>query len=94
MAIIQVEMNSCGHITLSFVNAKITRHLNDETAYLQSESDIESFLGNLSHRTANAIRAGYRTRIRMDGWIAAHYWGYDAHTLLTTIGQRYAQRTK
>ena len=90
LSLIRLHLNRFGHVELSFVNARILRRLlltvvanggpRHETAYIQHDTDVESLINDLPSRARRELRAGWEVKVRMDGWHAAHYYGYDAHT--------------
>jgi hypothetical protein len=90
MSLIRLQLNRLGHVELSFVNARILRRVlravienggpADETAYIQQDTDVEELIQGLPARARRDLTEGWEVKVRMDGWEAAHYYGYDAHT--------------
>jgi hypothetical protein len=91
MSLISLQMNRFGHVELSFVNARLLRRVlsaviknggpKETTAYLQHDGDVESLLQEIPSQARRDLEAGWEVRVRMDPWYAAHYFGYDAHTV-------------
>jgi hypothetical protein len=90
VSLIRLQLNRFGHIDLSFVNSRILRRVlrtviqnggpRHRTAYIQHDVDVESLIDGLPRRTQRDLREGWEVKVRMDGWEAAHFYGYDAHT--------------
>lgn len=89
MTLIRLHLNRIGHLELTFVNARLLKRVLAQvvknggaahpTAYLQIDTDIEEVLNRLRLKDRQAVEAGWEINVRMDGWEAAHYYGYDAH---------------
>lgn len=90
MSLISLQLNRFGHIELTFVNARVLRRVlrtvienggpKHRTAYIQHDSDVDELVDSLPPRARRDLRAGWSVKVRMDAWLAAHYYGYDAHT--------------
>ena len=90
MSLIRLQLNRIGHVELSFVNARILRRVlqtvirnggpKEDTSYIQHDTDIDTLIEGLPSRARRDLRAGWDVNVRIDGWEAAHYYGYDAHT--------------
>ena len=89
MSLFHLRLNHLGHIELAFVNARTLRKVlrtvianggpGHRTAYLQSESDVQSLRDRLPKAALRELDAGWQINVRMDGWEAAHYYGYEAY---------------
>lgn len=96
MSLIRLHLNRLGHVELSFVNARILRRVlstvvanggpKEPTAYLQRDTDVEELIAQLPRRVQRDIREGWDVIVRMDGWEAANYYGFDAHTVFERGG--------
>jgi hypothetical protein len=85
-----------GHLELSFVNARILRRVlrkvienggpRHATAYIQHDADVESLIESLPRQTRQDLQEGWDVNVRMEGWEAAHYYGYGAHEAFESIG--------
>ncbi len=90
MSLIRLHLNRFGHVELSFVNARLLRCVlamvisnggpSEETAYIQHDGDVQQLLDQLPSRSRRDLENGWDVTVRMDGWEAAHYYGYDAQT--------------
>jgi len=89
--LIEVETNHFGHLTARPVSDRIasryaaflrlqgaSKH-SDGSVYLQTDYDIESFLGDLPKRAARDIREGWTVRVRIADFGA--WLGYDASNI-------------
>ena len=89
MSLVRLHLNRFGHLQLSFVNARLLRRVLAQvvqnggpahpSAYLQVDRDVQELLARLSPRQRLYLEEGFPIRVHMDGWEAAHYYGYDAH---------------
>ena len=90
MSLIRLHLNRLGHIELAFVNARVLRRVlqtviknggpREEAAYIQHDADVETLIEGIPSQARQDLRAGWDVNVRMDGWEAAHYYGYDGHT--------------
>jgi len=90
MSLIRLHLNRLGHIELSFVNARILRRVlqtvirnggpREPTAYVQHDTDVEALIESVPVRARRDLREGWDVNVRMDGWEAANFYGYDACT--------------
>ena len=89
MSLIRLHFNRFGHVELSFASARLLRRIvrtvtenggaNESTAYIQHDADVEALLKSVPAKVRRDFREGWPMQVRMDGWEAAHYYGWDAH---------------
>jgi hypothetical protein len=51
-------------------------------AFIQQGIGDAEFLAELRPAQRRDIEAGWRIRFKSNPWAIAHYWGYDAHTVV------------
>lgn len=86
------EMDRCGNITLSTKNrrygkafARLVKEnggLDNETAFFNDGVSVSQFVEDLTSTQRKDLENGWEVTFLVDPWLAAHYWGYDAHTLV------------
>lgn len=91
MSILNFESTNIG-IKVSFINRKIANKIkkvvtqNGGRFYSTALISIEDLIGMsiLSEKQIADLENGWEVKARVDGWTAAHCWGYDAHTVFET----------
>ena len=88
---VNVQENRMGHLTLAIVNKRLLKRVidwvranggrNEETVYLQADTDINTFKEGLSKSKRKDLEDGYDIIILMDEYEAGSYYGYDASTV-------------
>lgn len=89
---IVAEMDRCGNIILSTKNkrygkafARIVKENggpDEETAFFQQGFGASEFIEDLTPRQRKDLENGWEITFLIDPWLAGHFWGYDAHTLV------------
>lgn len=91
MSLILIEPNRLGHLTVSFVNERLRRRIvqrvvenggpKHQTVYIQHDVAVQELIDSLTARARRDLSEGWGVKVRMDAWEAAHFYGYDAHTV-------------